>query len=171
MRRVAGAAAAVVLLPLAVALQLSVLPHLDLPMATPALVLVVVAALGCARGPSVAATAGFAGGLLLDLAPPADHPAGQWALVLTLVGYLAGRFGADPVRSAAARYCLVAVLAAAGTLGYVALSAALGAGWPTAAPVPALIAAAAAYGLALAVPLLPAVDWVLGPVTRAPARW
>ena len=31
-----------------------------------------------------------AAGLVLDLVPPADHEVGRWALVLTLVGYLAG---------------------------------------------------------------------------------
>ena len=34
---------------------------------------------------------GFGAGLLLDLAPPADHVAGRWALALLLVGYLVGR--------------------------------------------------------------------------------
>ena len=38
---------------------------------------------------------GFAAGLLLDLAPPADHVAGRWALALVLVGYLAGRVRQD----------------------------------------------------------------------------
>jgi rod shape-determining protein MreD len=33
---------------------------------------------------------GFVAGLLLDLAPPADHVAGRWALALVLVGYVAG---------------------------------------------------------------------------------
>lgn len=54
-----------------------------------ALIVVVVAAI--ARGPQFAAVLGFAAGLLLDLAPPADHVAGRWALALVLVGYLAGR--------------------------------------------------------------------------------
>ena len=34
---------------------------------------------------------GFGAGLLLDLAPPADHYAGRWALALVVVGYVAGR--------------------------------------------------------------------------------
>jgi rod shape-determining protein MreD len=34
---------------------------------------------------------GFAAGLALDLAPPADHTAGRWALALVVVGYVAGR--------------------------------------------------------------------------------
>jgi len=31
---------------------------------------------------------GFTGGLIMDLSPSADTPFGQWALVLTIVGYL-----------------------------------------------------------------------------------
>ncbi len=35
-------------------------------------------------------TLGFAAGLLLDLAPPADHIAGRWALALLVVGLRRG---------------------------------------------------------------------------------
>ena len=38
---------------------------------------------------------GFAAGLALDLAPPADHLAGRWALALVVVGYVAGRARRD----------------------------------------------------------------------------
>ena len=58
-----------------------------------ALVLVVVSAID--RGPQFAALLGFGSGLLLDLAPPADHVAGRWALALVVVGYLAGRVRQD----------------------------------------------------------------------------
>ena len=63
-----------------------------------ALVLVVVAAID--RGPQFAAVLGFAAGMLLDLAPPADHVAGRWALALVVVGYLAGRVRQDARSSA-----------------------------------------------------------------------
>lgn len=58
--------------------------------AVPDLVLVVVVVVALLRGPSLGALVGFAGGLLLDLAPPADHLAGRWALALVVAGYLAG---------------------------------------------------------------------------------
>jgi rod shape-determining protein MreD len=58
-----------------------------------ALIVVVVAAIS--RGSQFAAILGFCTGLLLDLAPPADHVAGRWALALVLVGYLAGRVRQD----------------------------------------------------------------------------
>ena len=48
------------------------------------------------RGPEQAAVLGFVAGVLLDLAPPADHVAGRWALALVLVGYVAGRMRPEP---------------------------------------------------------------------------
>ena len=39
---------------------------------------------------------GFVAGVLLDLAPPADHVAGRWALALVVVGYVAGRMRPEP---------------------------------------------------------------------------
>jgi rod shape-determining protein MreD len=39
--------------------------------------------------------AGFAAGVVLDLAPPADHLAGRWALALLVVGYVTGRVRQD----------------------------------------------------------------------------
>jgi rod shape-determining protein MreD len=58
-----------------------------------ALIVVVVAAIS--HGSQFAAVLGFVTGLMLDLAPPADHVAGRWALALVLVGYLAGRVRQD----------------------------------------------------------------------------
>ena len=52
--------------------------------------LVVVSPSARDRTPRPAALVGFAGGLLLDLVPPADGTVGRWALVLTLVGWFAG---------------------------------------------------------------------------------
>jgi len=75
---------------LAVTLQLSALPHLAIAGVTCDVALIVVVALGLSRGPEFGAIAGFAGGLLLDVAPPADHTAGRWALALALSGYVAG---------------------------------------------------------------------------------
>ena len=48
-------------------------------------------------------------GLLLDLAPPADHVAGRWALAFVLVAILAGRVRADARRSPLAGLATVAV--------------------------------------------------------------
>ena len=80
------AAALAVLVCVAVVAQVVVFRHVAIDGVVPdlALVLVVVAAID--RGPQFAAVLGFAAGLLLDLAPPADHVAGRWALALVLVG-------------------------------------------------------------------------------------
>ena len=52
--------------------------------------LVVVGAGARLRARLRAGHAGSRAGLATDLVPPADHEVGRWALVLTLVGYLAG---------------------------------------------------------------------------------
>jgi rod shape-determining protein MreD len=61
----------------------------------PDLVLLVVVGGALARGGQFGIVLGFAAGVLLDLAPPADHTAGRWALALLLVGYVAGRVRQD----------------------------------------------------------------------------
>jgi rod shape-determining protein MreD len=78
-------------LSLALVLQLSVFPHFSVDGVVPDLVLLVVAATALRHGSEVGIATGFAGGLLLDLVPPADHVAGRWALALMVVGYVAGR--------------------------------------------------------------------------------
>src|SRR5690606_37807182 len=82
----------------------------------PNLVMLVVIATALSRGSQYAAVTGFAAGLLLDLAPPADHVAGRWALALLVVGYLAGR-----VRNDARDNPLLAV-ALVGAMSFVATS-------------------------------------------------
>src|SRR3954449_5158679 len=85
--RIAVAAAMVVV---ALVLQVAVFPHLAWEGIVPNFCLLVVVAAALVRGPAFAATLGFFAGLLLDLAPPADHVAGRWALALVVVGYVAG---------------------------------------------------------------------------------
>ncbi|WP_340539605.1 rod shape-determining protein MreD [Nocardioides sp. GXZ039] len=75
--------------------QTTVFPHFHWHGVGPNLVLLVVVASGLARGAHFGMVAGFAAGLLLDLAPPADHAAGRWALALMAVGYVAGRVRQD----------------------------------------------------------------------------
>jgi rod shape-determining protein MreD len=87
---VAGALAVV-----AVVLQVAVFPHLAWEGIVPNFCLLVVVAAALVRGPAFAASLGFFAGLLLDLAPPADHVAGRWALALVVVGYVAGLMRQD----------------------------------------------------------------------------
>lgn len=84
------------LLLVAQVLQTSVLSHAAWHGVAPNIVLLVVVAAGLARGSELGMVVGVAGGLLLDLAPPADHVAGRWALALLVVGYVAGRIRTSP---------------------------------------------------------------------------
>ncbi|HET7066680.1 MAG TPA: rod shape-determining protein MreD [Nocardioides sp.] len=90
--RVAVAAALVVV---ALVLQVAVFPHVAWEGIVPDFCLLVVVAAALVRGPAFAATLGFGAGLLLDLAPPADHVVGRWALALVVVGYVAGLMRQD----------------------------------------------------------------------------
>ena len=75
-------------------------PHLAWEGIVPNFCLLVVVAAALVRGPAFAATLGFFAGLMLDLAPPADHVAGRWALALVVVGYVAGLMRQDTRPSA-----------------------------------------------------------------------
>lgn len=81
----------------------------------PNLALIVVVAAAIARGSEFAAVLGFGAGLLLDLAPPADHVAGRWALALVIVGYLAGRVRQDARTSPMMAVVLVGAASFVGT--------------------------------------------------------
>lgn len=99
----------------AVVLQVSLFPHLAFDGVVPNLVLLVVVGAALVRGPEFAAVLGFVGGVCIDLAPPADHVAGRWALALMVVGYLAGRVRQDMRPSAASVVLTVAAASFVGT--------------------------------------------------------
>lgn len=79
------------LLVVAVVLQTSFFSHFAWRGVVPNLAMLVVVGVALTRGARTGALVGFAAGLMLDLAPPADHVAGRWALALVLVGWVAGR--------------------------------------------------------------------------------
>lgn len=93
---------------LAVSLQVALFPYMSLAGVVPNLALLLVVAAALVRGPEFAAVLGFLAGLALDLAPPADHVAGRWALALVVAGYLAGRVRYDVRTSALAAVITVA---------------------------------------------------------------
>lgn len=99
----------------ALTLQLAVFPGFAINGVVPDVVLLVVISLALARGPEYAAVVGFFAGLLLDLAPPADHTAGRWALALVVVGYLAGLARRDARWSTTATIAVVAAGSFVGT--------------------------------------------------------
>lgn len=107
-------AAAVAAVAVALVLQVSVFSHLAWEGVVPNLVLLVVVATGLVRGAEPAMVLGLLAGVVLDLAPPADHVAGRWALALVVVGYVAGRVRQD-VRPTAGS--VVATVAASSFVG------------------------------------------------------
>jgi rod shape-determining protein MreD len=103
------------LLTAAVCLQVAAFPHVSFDGVVPNLALLLVVAAALVRGPDFAATLGFFAGLAIDLAPPADHVAGRWALALVVVGYVAGRVRQDVRPTATAVVVTVAASSFVGT--------------------------------------------------------
>jgi rod shape-determining protein MreD len=101
-----------------VTLQVSVFSHFAVDGVAPDLALLLVIGAALVRGPTYASLVGFAAGLVLDLAPPADHTAGRWALALVLVGYLTGLAKADGTQSVSGTVLIVASGAFIGTSVY-----------------------------------------------------
>jgi rod shape-determining protein MreD len=87
----------------AVIAQLTIVDRITWPGGTgPDLVLLAVAALALGCGPLVGALTGFCAGLALDVAPPASHVIGQYALVFCLIGYACGLLAEEPAWTGAA---------------------------------------------------------------------
>ena len=84
-------AAALVAVTLALVLQVSLFPHVSWHGIVPNLCLLVVVAAALTVEAPFALVLGFTAGVALDLAPPADHVAGRWALAMTVVAFLAAR--------------------------------------------------------------------------------
>jgi rod shape-determining protein MreD len=107
-------AAAFLVVTLALVLQVSLFPHFAWQGIVPNLCLLVVVGAALTRGPQFAVLLGFLAGVALDLAPPADHVAGRWALALVVVGYVAGRVRQEVKPTAIA---VVATVAASSFIG------------------------------------------------------
>ncbi len=146
-----------VLLATAVVLQTAVLAPLRLPGATPDLVLLVVVALALVQGPTAGMVTGFAGGLLLDTVPPASGALGRWALVLCLVGLLAGRLRDAAERSVFLPIVIVAGCSVLATVGYAATGLLLGDPGVTASGVVSAVPAAMLYDVLLSPFVVPVV--------------
>lgn len=148
-----------VLIVLAVIVEVTVLAPIPFPGATPSLVLVIVAGLAFSLGPVTGAAAGFAGGLLLDLAPPATGTIGITALILTVVGYALGRVFDSDDRPPILTALLTAAAAALAVLVSAVLGTILGDPRVQWGEIPVMIVTAGLYAAILAVPLVPFVRW------------
>lgn len=103
------------LIALTVSLQISVFSHFSYQGVVPDLAMLVVIAAAIVRGPEYGALVGFVAGLILDLAPPADHTAGRWALSFVAVGYLVGLARHEGKPSVSSSLLMVAAGAFVGT--------------------------------------------------------
>lgn len=147
------------LIVVALVIQVSVLARLQLPGAVPDLVLLTVLGLALVYGHVGGALVGFGAGLLADLAPPADHAVGRYALVLCVVGYVAGLAKPETgrLRSATAPLFVVVGAAIGSTLLYAGVGALVGDTAARHVGLTSLLFTAALYDLLLApftVPLI-----------------
>jgi rod shape-determining protein MreD len=99
----------------ALVVQVSLFPHLAWHGIVPNLCLLVVVAAALTVEAPFALVLGFAAGLTLDLAPPADHIVGRWALALTIAAFLAARVRQDVKPTALAVVGTVAAASFAAT--------------------------------------------------------
>ncbi|MER5744066.1 rod shape-determining protein MreD [Streptomyces sp. NPDC059913] len=148
-----------VLVVVALVVQVSVLARLQLPGAVPDLLLLVVLGLAFVYGHVSGALIGFGAGLLADLAPPADHAAGRYALVLCVIGYLAGLVKPETGQLKSALVPMTGVVAAAigSTLLYAMVGALVGDTAARHVGLGSLLFTAALYDLLLAPFVVPLV--------------
>ncbi|MEW2299312.1 rod shape-determining protein MreD [Streptomyces sp. NPDC006655] len=143
----------------ALVIQVSVLARLHLPGAVPDLMLLTVLGLAMVYGHVGGALVGFGAGLLADVAPPADHAAGRYALVLCVVGYFAGLIKPENGRLKSATGPMLVVVAAAvgSTLLYAGVGALVGDTAARHVGMTSLLVTAALYDLLLAPFVVPGV--------------
>ncbi|MEV5876253.1 rod shape-determining protein MreD [Streptomyces sp. NPDC052101] len=146
----------------ALVIQVSVLARLHLPGAVPDLLLLTVLGLAMVYGHVGGALVGFGAGLLADLAPPADHAAGRYALVLCVIGYAAGLIRPENGRLKSATGPMAVVVAAAigSTLLYACVGALVGDTAARHVGLPGLLFSAALYDLLLAPFVVPGIMWL-----------
>ncbi|NJP53319.1 rod shape-determining protein MreD [Streptomyces sp. SBST2-5] len=147
------------LIVVALVVQVTVLARLHLPGAVPDLLLLTVLGLALVYGHVGGALIGFFAGLLADLAPPADHAAGRYALVLCVIGYLAGLVKPETgqVKSASGPMAVVVAAALGSTLLYAGVGALVGDTAARHVGLGSLLFTAALYDLLLAPFVVPGV--------------
>ena len=141
--------------------QVSVLARLQLPGAVPDLLLLVLLGLAMVYGHTAGAITGFLAGLLADLAPPAEHAVGRYALVLCIIGYAAGLTKPEGTqhRSATVPMLVVASAAVGSTLLYAGVGTLVGDTASGQVGLLPLLFTATLYDLLLAPFVVPLVMW------------
>ena len=162
--------AALLIVVTALLLQVTVLPHFAWNGVVPDLVLLAVVGAALVTDPRFATLLGFGAGLLLDMAPPADHAAGRWALALLVVGYVVSRFAHDH-QTGGTRPPYVLMLAAGAGGAFVGTSVFALSGTLLQDPAVGVgdmlevVLTAVAYDVLVAVVVLPLTVWIF---TREP---
>lgn len=162
--------AVAVLVVVAVTLQITVFSHFSVNGVVPDLALLVVLGAALVRGPDYAAVVGFVSGLVLDLAPPADHTAGRWALSLVLVGYLTGLARPDGELSKLGTLLMAAAAAFVGTSVFALTGMVLGEPGVTVASVFEVVPRAVGYDVVVTPVVVPLVVLLLRRLEPA-ERW
>jgi rod shape-determining protein MreD len=164
---------AALFLMVAVTVQTSVLPNIAVAGVTCDLVLIVVIALGLSRGAEWGAIAGFSGGLLLDVVPPADHTAGRWALALAIAGYVAGLIRRETSAGPVGPLIVAATVVLGATLSlfiYSATGSLLHDPSVDWGEFGVRLGIAAGYDVVGAIVVIPLVMWIMGRVVAARER-
>lgn len=163
---------AVVLVFVGVVLQVTVVTRLPLPgEVVPDLVLVLVAALALRMGALRGCLIGFGAGLLADIAPPAYHTIGQYALVYCVVGYVVGLAKEEIEDAPVLSTLAVALGALGGTLLYTALGAIFGDPRITGAALTRVMPLSVLYDLILSPFVLFVVVWLVDRVDPDRIGW
>jgi rod shape-determining protein MreD len=149
----------------AVIVEVTLLSRLGLPGATPDLVVVTVVALALAMGPTQGAAAGFAAGVLIDLAPPADTLLGINAIVYIAIGFVTGSVIDARDRTVPIMIGIVGLAAGAATLVIAALETLLGSGRVSWQDVPGMVLSSALYAIVLAPVVVISVSWLVRRLT------
>lgn len=149
----------------AVIIEVTLLARLGLPGATPDLVVVTVVAIALAMGPTQGAVAGFTGGLLLGLAPPAAGTLGVTAIIYLAIGFITGMVIDPRDRTVPLLIGLVGLSAGAATLATAAVNTMLGSGRVSWDAVPGLVLSSALYAIVLAPVVVLGVAWLVRKAT------
>ncbi len=151
--------------------QLTFINRLALPGgAGPDLVLLAVVALSLTGGPLAGLLTGFLAGLALDIAPPASHTIGQYALVFCLVGYGCGRLAGLGDASPSLYVAISAAAVAVGAALHAVLGVMLSDPEVTWAAVRHVLPPSLIYDVILSPFVLYAVVWLNGWTGRSAAE-
>lgn len=152
--------------------QVTVVTRIPLPGGVgPDLVLLVVIALAMVSGPPAGAAIGFLAGLAADIAPPADHAIGRYALVLCLVGYLCGLAADDLDSSGFLPFLVLGTGVVGGALLYAGIGATLGDPRVTWDAVSSVLPISLLYDLILSPFVLYVVTWLARRVDPRPTGY